>query len=179
MKEWLRKQLVSLKRNPYYIPLFLMIISCLVFNLNLTAYSKTILLVNADGMGLCSFAITLCSFLSLITYLSAYPKRKKPAYAKIIITAVMIVLSIVCQVLFYYFIYEALYLRENPIPMNKDRAYVFEAQNNSIIHIIFLIITLIAMATLPLYKKLLLKINTSIKIEENNVDNVVVEKEIE
>lgn len=179
MKEWLRKQLVSLKRNPNYIPLVLMIIACLVFNLNLTAYSKTILLVNANGMGLCSFAITLCSFLSIITYLSAYPKRQKPAYGKIIITSIMMVLSIVCQALFYYFIYEALYLRENPIPMNADRTYVYDAQNIAVVHIIFLFITLIAMLTLPLYKKLLLKINTSVVIEENSIDNVVVEKEIE
>ena len=40
MKEWFRKQLVTIKRNPSIIPLIVMCITCLIFNLKLTAYSK-------------------------------------------------------------------------------------------------------------------------------------------
>ena len=104
MKEWFRKQLVTLKRNPNYIPLVFMLITCLIFNLKLTSYSKTTSLINEPGMGLCIFIITLCSFLSLITYLGAYPRRQKVKVMSIIITLVMLVASIACEVIFYNFI---------------------------------------------------------------------------
>ena len=42
-----------------------------------------------------------------------------------------------------------------------------------------LAISFIALVTLPVYKKLLNKINTSITISENQIENVEVEEEIE
>lgn len=179
MKEWFRKQLVTIKRNPSIIPLVVMCITCLIFNLKLTAYSKTISLINEPGMGLCSFVITLCSFLSIVTYLGAYPRRQKPKIGSIIITCVMIAASIGAQFLFSYFITYGTVLKENPIQITEARSYVNVAASNSRLHIIFLAITLLLIVTLPLYKKLLAKINTSVELAENNLDKVEVDKEIE
>lgn len=179
MKEWFRKQLVTIKRNPSIIPLVVMCITCLIFNLKLTVYSKTISLINEPGMGLCSFVITLCSFLSIVTYLGAYPRRQKPKIGSIIITCVMIAASIGAQFLFSYFITYGTVLKENPIQITAAREYVNVAASNSRLHIIFLSITLILIVTLPLYKKLLAKINTSVELAENNLDKVEVDKEIE
>ena len=49
-KEWLRKRMVTLKRKPNYIPLLMLVVSCLVFNLKLTSYSDTVAQVNEPGM---------------------------------------------------------------------------------------------------------------------------------
>ena len=179
MKEWFRKQLVTIKRNPSIIPLIIMCITCLVFNLKLTAYSKTISLINEPGMGLCSFAITLCSFLSIITYLGAYPRRQKVKIGSVIITCVMMAVSIAAQIIFSYFIKYGTVLKENPIEITAARNYVNVAAANSVLHIVFLSITLLLIITLPIYKKLLAKINTSVEIAENNLDKVEVDKEIE
>lgn len=179
MKEWFRKLLVSIKRNPNYIPLVFLCISCLVFNLNLTSFSKTISLINEPGMGLCSFAIALCSYLSIITYLGAYPRRQKVKIGALIIVILMLVISIGCQFIFSYFIKYGTILKENPIEINEKRLFVNTAKQTSSVHIVFLSISLVLILLLPVYKKLLAKINTSISIEDNQVNNVQVDKEIE
>ena len=73
----LRKRIVYLKRNTYIIPLIFILLSCLVFNLNLTCISDTTAIIYANGMGFTMFVISLFSYLSLITYMQAFPKRKK------------------------------------------------------------------------------------------------------
>ena len=61
--EWLRKKIVYVKRNPSIIPLIFMVISCLLFNLNLEDYSRTTLALLMDTMGLTLFAISLFLYL--------------------------------------------------------------------------------------------------------------------
>lgn len=176
MKEWIRKRIVAIKRQPSIIPTVLLALSCVVFNFNLTDFSETTSLIYSPGMGIALFVITLFSFLSIITYLSAYPKRQKPKYGSIIITILMVLISIGCQIFFYNLIIQATEFREKPIEMTD---YIITTKNVIIVHIIMLAISFIALVTLPVYKKLLNKINTSITISENQIENVEVEEEIE
>lgn len=177
--EWLRKKIVYVKRNPSVIPLIFMVISCLVFNLNLEDFSKTTLALLMDTMGLTLFAISLFSYLSIVTYLSAYPKRQKPSYIKIILSVLMIAGSIALQLYYRHLIIVKTQTGPAIIQITADKLYILTAMKYSIIHVVLLSVTLLLMLTLPLYSKLIKKINTSIQLEENQVNNVQVEQDIE
>lgn len=171
-KEWLRKRMVTLKRKPYYFPLLMLVVSCLVFNLKLTSYSDTVAQVNEPGMGFCLFVTALCSYLSIIGFLTAFPNRKKPKIVSIILSSAMVVIQIGCQLIFHYFIRYGTELKENPIKITAAKAYILVAKTTCITHIIFLSITFLLIATMPLYGKLLKKINTTVHIEETNIGNL-------
>lgn len=179
LKEWFRKRMVSLKRNPNQIPLLMLVISCLVFNLNLTSYSDTIALINEPGMGICSFVITLCSFLTIITFLGAFPRRRKAKIGSIIIVCAMLLLSIYCQIQFNYFIKYGTEIKDNPIEITAARQYITTAKSISIVHIILLAIDFIIICLLPVYRKLLNKIDTSVKVEDISIkdDEMIIAQE--
>lgn len=175
MHEWFRKKIVTLKRNPHLIALVFMVITMLVYCLNLTKFSDSIAYANAGAMGLCEFVITLCAFLSIITYLQAFPRRQKVKTTSIIIVVVMLIVSIACEGLFYYFIYREL---------NKDRGFKSEVieiltktQSIAIIHIILLAISIILVLLTPLFKKLLAKIDTSITVESNDINETFINED--
>ena len=170
--EWVRKKIVLLKRQPNYIPLIMLCIACVVFNLKLTSFSNTIALINEPGMGFCNFVVVLCSFLSIITYLLAYPRREQPRIVSIVLVYIMLVISIGCQLLFHYFIRYGTVLKENPIEITSARNYVNVCSTMSIVHIILLFICILLIALKPVYHKLLLKIDTSIFIESTKIDNI-------
>jgi phosphoglycerol transferase MdoB-like AlkP superfamily enzyme len=158
IKEWFRKKLVTLKRRPFFIPLLMIIISCLVLNLSLTSYSNTVAQINLPGMGLTLFVLTLCSYLSVISFATAFPNRKKPKIASVVLVCLMILISIGCQLLLQYFIYYGTVLVEN--------MYILKAKNNSLTHIICNGVSLLLVVTMPLYSKLLKKINTRVKTDD-------------
>ena len=62
VKEGARKFMVTLKRNPHYIPLVMLLISFVVLSFNLTKISNTTATMNKLGMGLCSFISMLFSY---------------------------------------------------------------------------------------------------------------------
>ena len=177
--EWLRKKIVYVKRNPSIIPLIFMVISCLVFNLNLEDYSRTTLALLMDTMGLTLFAISLFSYLAIVTYLSAYPKRQKPSYVKIILSILMIAGSIALELYYHHLIIVKTQTGPAIIQITADKYFILNAMKYSIIHVILLSITLILMLTLPIYSKWIKKINTTIQLEESQVNNVQVEQDIE
>lgn len=173
-KEWLRKRLVKLKRKPNFIPLALLIVTCLVLNLNLTDYSDTVAQINEPGMGLTLFIITLCSFLTIITFATAFPNRKKPKIVSIILVCIMIFITINAQAVFYYFIHYATVLKEKPVEITADTAFILKAKSTTIVHIIFNAISFLSIVTIPIYGKLLQKINTKVDLEEeeNYIDDI-------
>lgn len=177
--EWLRKKIVYVKRNPSIIPLIFMVISCLLFNLNLEDYSRTTLALLMDSMGLTLFAISLFSYLSIVTYLSAYPKRQKPSYVKIILAILMIAGSIILELYYYHLIIEKTEIGPAIIQITADKQFIVAAKQYSIIHVILLSVTLLLMLTLPIYSKWIKKINTTVQLEESQVNNVQVEEDIE
>ena len=156
-----------------------MVISCLLFNLNLEDYSRTTLALLMDSMGLTLFAISLFSYLSIVTYLSAYPKRQKPRYVKIILSVLMIAGSIVLELYYYHLIIEKTEIGPAIIQITADKQFIVAAKQYSIIHVILLSVTLLLMLTLPIYSKWIKKINTTVQLEESQVNNVQVEEDIE
>lgn len=166
-KEWLRKRMVTLKRRPYYIPLVMLIVSCLALNLKLTSFSNTIAQINEPGMGLCIFVIVLFSYLSIISFATAFPNRKKPKIMSIIVSVFMIIASIACEFLFNYYIRYGTEIKKNPIVITPEKAYINVARQTGMLHCVLLGITLLLILTLPFYKKLLRKINTSIVVESS------------
>ena len=78
MPEFLRRFFVALKRQPSMIALVVLIIAFFYYSLNLTHISDTTAKIQGPGMGLSGFATMLFSMLSLVCFLNAFPKRKKP-----------------------------------------------------------------------------------------------------
>ena len=97
VKEFFRKQIVTLKRNPSMIPLLMLVASFLVYSLNLTDMSDTTAKIQGAGMGLCQFCIMLFSLLSMLCMLNSFPRRKKPNIAMIVIMFVMFAVIIYCD----------------------------------------------------------------------------------
>ena len=78
VKEFVRKRIVGLKRQPQLIPLVVLAIAFIYYSFNLTIISNTTAYVQGVGMGLAGFAIMLLSVLLLVCLLNAYPRRQKP-----------------------------------------------------------------------------------------------------
>lgn len=169
IKEWFRKKMVSLKRRPNIIPLLMIIISCFVLNLNLTAYSDTVAQINEPGMGLTLFVVTLCSFLMVIGFATSFPKRKNPKIISIILVCIMIIISIAGQALFYYFIIYGTELKANPIVITPAKRYITKAKITCIAHIVCNIISLLLIVTMPIYSKLLKRVNTQVEFDAEEV----------
>ncbi len=164
IKEFFRKLVVSLKRNPSVIPLLMLLVAFLVYSLNLTALSNTTAKIQGKGMGLAEFAIMLLSLLSMVCMLNAFPRRKKPNYPMVALMFVMFGIMIYCDFHYRNAIFTALYRPENPIqPMD----YMYTAYSVLWTHIILIGITAALVLLLPVYTKLLKKINTTVEIEDN------------
>ena len=164
IKESLRKFLVSLKRNPSVIPLVMALACFILYSFNLTNMSDTTAKIQGSGMGLCQFCIMLFSLLSMVCMLNAFPRRKKPNIPMIVVMFVMFAIIIFCDIHYSGKVWEAVSRAENPI---KIEDYIAGAYNMLNTHYIMVIVTAALVALLPLYSKLLRKINTSVAVEDN------------
>ena len=164
VKEFFRKQIVTLKRNPSMIPLLMLVASFLVYSLNLTDMSDTTAKIQGAGMGLCQFCIMLFSLLSMLCMLNAFPRRKKVNLPMLIAMLVMFTVMIYCCFHYRIAITNALYRPESPIPMTD---YIVGAYNMLNTFMIMLFVTTGLVALLPVYSRLLKKINTSVNVEDN------------
>ena len=94
IKEWCRKRVVALKVKPQTIPLLVLLISSIVFMLSMFSYSKAIYASfsesTTEATGICIFISTLLALLVLVSFLNAFPKRKKPNIFLIVLVFVMI-----------------------------------------------------------------------------------------
>ena len=167
VKEAVRKTLVSVKRNTSVIPLLMLFATFLYFSLNLTNVSDTTALIQGKNMGLCGFCIMLLSLLSLVCMLNAFPRRKKANMPMIILMFVMCGIIIYCDIHYTNMIMVALTRAENRIEITESTIYIAKAFNMLNVHKILVGVSLALVATLPLYSKLIRKINTSITIEGN------------
>lgn len=164
IRESLRKGIVSLKRSPQTIPLVMMFLSFLYYSLNLTDISDTTAKIQLPGMGLCEFCIMLFSLLSLVCMLNAFPRRKKANVPMIVLMYVMFAIIIYCDSHYNSAILSAVNRAENPIPISE---YIVAAQNMLVNHRILMVVCAALVALLPVYGKLLKKINTSVEIADN------------
>lgn len=167
VKESFRKFLVALKRNPQSIPFVMLLLSFLVYSLNLTDMSDSTAKIQGAGMGLAQFCIMLFSLLSLVCMLNAFPRRKKANIPMVVLMFLMFAIIIYCDVHYMNAIYAALNRTESPILLNDTTAYIAGAYNMLNSHIVMMVITAILVVLLPVYSKLLKKINTSVAVEDN------------
>jgi glucan phosphoethanolaminetransferase (alkaline phosphatase superfamily) len=167
MPEFLRRFFVALKRQPSMIALVVLVIAFFQYSLNLTHISDTTAKIQGPGMGLCGFATMLFSMLSLVCFLNAFPKRKKPVIAMVVLMFVMFAVIIFCDIYYSGLITTALTRAENPIKLDASTIYIAQAYNVLQTHIMIEGIGVALVLLMPLYTKLLRKINTSITVEGN------------
>ena len=166
-KEFVRKFFVSLKRSPSNIPLVATVVAFLVFSLNLASISNTTVKINTNNMGQCEFVGMLLSILSMVVFLRCFPKRQKPKFIMIAIYFVMIAAMIFVDVVYLSRINTALSDPNNPFDTANADSFIITAQSVISVHVILLIICAALTALLPIYSKLIRKINTSIEVEGN------------
>ncbi len=167
IKEFFRKFFVSLKRSPQNIALVALLVAFLVYSLNLTHIADTTARINLPNMGQCEFAAMLFSILAFVVFLRAFPKRQKPHKIMVGLLFFMFALLIFVDVVYLMRITEALTRADNPAVITVDTAFIAIANNAVVAHIICVGICAVLTAALPLYGKLLKKINTSIDVEGN------------
>lgn len=167
VKETLRKSIVSLKRKPSMIPLVMLLISFLLYSLNLTDISDTTAKIQGSGMGLSEFSIMLFSLLSMVCMLNSFPKRKKPNYPMVALMFAMFAIIVYCDDHYCSMILAALNRPENPIVITEATSYIAEAYNMLNTHMILIIVTAVLVILLPVYTKLLRMIKTSVAVEDN------------
>ncbi|MBQ9437593.1 MAG: hypothetical protein IJU50_04610 [Lachnospiraceae bacterium] len=166
MPEFLRKLVVSLKRSPSVIALIVLVIAFLQYSLNLTHISDTTAKIQGQGMGLCGFATMLFSMLSLVCFLNAFPRRKKPVLVMLVLMFCMFAVIIFCDVTYMGLITTALTRAENPIVIDSSTVYIALAYNVLYDHIMIEVAGIALVLLLPVYSKLLNKINTSVIVED-------------
>ena len=163
VKEWFRKRIVALKIRPQIIPLIVLLITSVVFMLSLYKYSIAIYasfdVEATSATGVCIFISTLLSLLVLVSFLNAFPKRKKPNIFFIVLVGVMIAAMIACDLVYYI-------QMENCMEQQTSLATdINPAQPLALAHVILLGVSSIVLALLPAYTILIRKIDTSIKID--------------
>lgn len=164
LKEVWRKFLVAIKRRPQMIPLVAFVVAFLYYSLNLTHVSNTTARIQGSGMGLAGFATMLFSMLSLLCCLNAFPYRKKTNVPMLVLTIVM-----VCIIIFadYYYTSTIIAAINGGISVTQNTIYIKYAYDRLHIHMVMLFVGLALTALLPVYKKWLKKINTTVDVGDN------------
>lgn len=180
IKEWFRKRIVGLKRSPQSIVLFALFVTTALWLIWLFTFSRNIYKNNAvDWCGLVVFVNTLISVLIIALFGSAFPKRKKPNIVFIVLLFVFMAALIACDVLYYVEMDKYLHTTQAQGgagygPSDFAR-YPFMEQSLTlaIAHIVLVGIDAILLATLPLYKKLINKINTRKVVESTEIKETI------
>ena len=167
IKEFLRKTIVSLKRKPQTIPLITLVIAFLVYSLKLKNISDTTARINSPGMGLTGFITMLFSILAFVAFLNAFPRRKKPILPMLGLVILMLGAMIACDEYYIGRIVNALNRAESPIKLENKTIFIYYAYQTLNTHVIILGVAIALIVLLPVYSKLLKKINTSIDVAGN------------
>ncbi|MDR3021754.1 MAG: hypothetical protein LBU60_03665 [Clostridiales bacterium] len=159
MKEYFRKKLVTLKKKPNIIPFLLICFSMAIFTFNLSDHSEAVMhFEKNNSVAPILFVTTLASMMSIISFIGYKKKFDRSAILAVSITCILLILQLVLQL---YYLKQLNYDIANsilrPIPESAS------SRKWTVVHIVFLSITLFSIATLPLYKKALQLINTTPK----------------
>lgn len=173
MKEFIRKFFVSLKRSPQSIPLVALAAAFIVYSFRLTSISNTTARINTANMGQCEFAAMLFSILAFVCFLRSFPKRQKANIPMLVILFLMLALLVFTDSVYLLRISEALTRTENTVVIDEKTMFIAEARSTMTAHIILVGVCAVLLATLPIYAKLLRKINTSIDVEGNGDMDVI------
>ena len=167
LKEFWRKFLVSIKRRPQQIPLVALVIAFIFYSFNLGYISDTTAKIQGAGMGLAGFATMLFSMLSFMCFLNAFPYRKKANIPMVALMFVMFAIIIGCDFYYSNTTYAAVIRPDNPIVVDTNTIYIMYAEWYTRLHVLLLGIAIVLIILLPVYTKMLRKINTSIEVEGN------------
>lgn len=165
MNEHLRKLVVSVKRTPHRIGLVAFLLSFVYYSLNLTCISNTTAKIQGPGMGLCGFVTMLFSMLALVSYMNAFPHRKKVNIPMLVLMYLMVAAVIYSDIHYRSLIYAAVFRADNPIQVTVNTAYIAKAASMLSNHIIMLGVSAVLTALSPVFGKLLKKIDTSVDID--------------
>jgi phosphoglycerol transferase MdoB-like AlkP superfamily enzyme len=180
LKEWGRKKIVGLKRKPQSIILVMLFITTALWLIWLFTFSRTIFENAAvNWCGLVVFINTLISILIIALFGNAFPKRKKPSVVFIVMLFVFMAIIIACDVLYYVEMNTYIHT-----PTSQGGAGYTAAQfaakpfmENSltlaIVHIVLVAICALLLATLPVYSKLINKINTRKEVASNDIKETI------
>lgn len=168
VKESVRKFIVNLKHRPQNIPLVMLVITFLYFALNLTHISDTTAKINGANMGLCGFAVMLLSILSLVCFGNSFPRRKpvnKPMYI-----LMFLMFGVILWADYTYMnTAAAAVLQSQAIGktiVTEKTIYIANVINTILpTHMLLLGISIALILLLPVYSRLIRKINTSIEVE--------------
>ena len=164
LKEMRRKFLVSIKRRPQMIPLAVLVIAFLFYSLNMSYISNTTARIQGAGMGLAGFTTMLFSMLSFMCFLNAYPYRKKANVPMVILMFVMFAIILFADNYYVGAIVKAMTRADNPIVVTDATRYIDYARQYLCIHMGILAFGMVLFVLLPVYSKMLRKINTSVDI---------------
>ena len=167
MNEMLRKVIVSLKRKPQTIAMLALVIAFLIYSLNLTSVSNTTAKIQGSGMGLCGFCTMLFSMLSFVCFINAFPHRKKVNVPMLMLMFLMFGIIVACDVFYLRAITNALTRADNPIAITATTAYISKAASMLKVHIGGVVVTIALVILMPVYKKWLRSIKTSVEVEDN------------
>ena len=167
-RESRRKFFVALKRKPQNIPL-VMITCCFIwYSFNLSAISLTTTTIHAKT-GLMGFVIMLVSVLAVVCCMRAFPYRKKAVIPMLVLTFVMLGIVLACDSVYLSTV--AGKIADGTVTAEKVGKETFGNIDNTqkimIVHIVMLAVAVLLTATLPVYRKWIRKINTSIEVAEN------------
>ena len=167
IKEFLRKRVVALKCKPQTIALVAFALAFVYYSLNLTKISDTTAYINLPGMGLAGFATMLFSILLMVCFMNAFPHRRKVNVPMLALMFVLVGIIIYAGIYYQGRITEALTREVNPITVSADKSYINAAMRMLSVHRILLIVGTALVITLPVYSRLLKKINTNVDVADN------------
>ena len=167
-REFYRKRLVALKRKPQLIAMLVLVAAYVYYSLNLSQIANTTALINGPHMGLAEFSTMLFSALALVSFLNAFPHRKKTNVPMLVITFLMIGILLFSDYYYGSRITVALTREESPISPTGKNAFVAVAQGVIRVHMVLVIIGTALLALLPVYAPLIRKINTNVEVAGNS-----------
>ncbi len=168
--------MVSIKRSPQNIAGVALVAAFLYYSFNLTKISDTTAKLQGQNMGLCGFVTMLFSILIFVCFLNSFPKRKKPNFAMIGLMYVMLAAMSYADFIYRKRIFAAMG-REEFAGVFDANPYIMKASTVVTVHVVLLIVVAVLIALLPVYSKLLRKINTSINLEySGSMDAIDVEE---
>lgn len=164
LKEWFRKKIVNLKRRPSNIAFLMFVVTSLMYMIAYTSIARMLYSGQTNSLfewsALCSFVTFLFSILILVLFMQAFPKRKKPSVVMLVLVAVFLAVMILTDVICYMELQDVISGATEELT-----AEYYSSENILLAHIIMLGISAVLLALTPVFKILLMKINTRKEVE--------------
>lgn len=180
VKEWFRKLAVKLKRNTKVIPQIYLVIIMFIWLIWLFTFSQTVNEISAaEWVGLFVFLITLLSILAVALFGSAFPKRKKTNIVMLCLLFVFLAVIIACSVLYYVQAGNYIDAQKYTEAEKLAKPYLYQSLDLAIATAVLNGVGVILLATLPLYTKLIQKINTRKVLEVSQLSEDAIDTDAE